>query len=369
MKRLFTTAITAAILLGLVVTPLSAKPAKRSNAWLGVYTQSVDRDISDAFELDIDYGAIVNEVLGDSPADEAGINDGDVIISFDGQKVWDQDDLLDFIEDKKAGESVALELIRNGKSVTVNVELGKRPRSSRLFSSNRSRKYNQKGNFRFAPRSDSKVYQFGFSSGGYVGVSLTPLSEQLADYFGVKGNKGVLITEVTEDSPAKEAGLKAGDVIIAIGDEEISDYSDVKEIVGESDKGDKLTFTILRNKRQQKIEVEVGESEDGSFGYSFFNVPEIALIPAMPDMPDFNVRVPKVRGSLNRFNRDDHGYFDYDEFLEDMSEFKEDMAEFKKEMKDLNWKFNRLEKEDRGELKAELDKLRKELKEIGKKLD
>ena len=363
MKRLFTTAIAAAMLLGLVAAPLSAKPAKKSNAWLGVYTQSVDRDISDAFELDIDYGAIVNEVLSDSPADEAGINDGDVIISFDGQKVWDQDDLLDFIEDKKAGESVALELIRDGKSVTVNVELGKRPRSRGLFSS--GRKYKQRSNFRFAP-DRVKVRQFGFSSGGYVGVSLTTLSEQLADYFGVKGNEGVLITEVTEDSPAQEAGLKAGDVIVAIEDEEISDYSDVKEIVGDSDKGDKLTFTIIRNKKRQKIEVEVGESEDSSFGFSFFNSPDIAII---PDIPDIDIYVPRAGGRYNLFNRDDNSYFDYDEFLEDMSEFKEDMAEFKKEMKDLNWKFKRLEKEDRRELKAELDKLRKELKEMGKKLD
>ena len=365
MKRLFTTAITAAMLLGLAAAPLSAKPAKKSNAWLGVYTQSVDRDISDAFELDIDYGAIVNEVLGDSPADEAGINDGDVIISFDGQKVWDQDDLLDFIEEKKAGESVALELIRDGKSVTVNVELGKRPRSRGVFSSETKRQHGK--NYRlFSDR--GKVRHFGFSS-GYVGVSLTTLSEQLADYFGVKGDKGVLISEVSEDSPAEKAGLKAGDVIIAIGDEEISDYSDVKEIVSESDEGDKLTFTILRNKRKQNIEVEVGESEDSSFGYRFFTGPDLAIIPEIPPIPDIDFYVPKVRGRHNRFNIDDNGYFDYDEFLEEMGEFKEDMAEFKKEMKDLNWKFKRLEKEDRRELKAELDKLRKQLKEMGKKLD
>ncbi|MCH9024083.1 MAG: PDZ domain-containing protein, partial [candidate division Zixibacteria bacterium] len=180
---------------------------------------------------------------------------------------------------------------------------------------------------------------------------------------------GVLITEVSEDSPAEKAGLKAGDVIIAIGDEEISDYSDVKEIVSESDEGDKLTFTILRNKRQQKIEVEVAESNDISFGYRYFTAPDIAIIPEIPKIPDIDIYVPKVRGSHNRFNRDDNGYFDYDEFLEEMGEFKEDMAEFKKEMKDLNWKFKRLEKEDRRELKAELDKLRKELKEMGKKLD
>ena len=366
MKRLFTTAITAALLMGLAAAPLNAKPAKKSNAWLGVYTQSVDRDISDAFELDIDYGAIVNEVLGDSPADEAGIKDGDVIISFDGQKVWDQDDLLDFLEDKRAGESVELELFRDGKSVTVKVELGKRPRSKGLFS---KAPRGHIGNFFFSDRSHGKNRHFFSNRGGYVGVSLTPLSEQLADYFGVKNNNGVLITEISEDSPSQKAGLKAGDVIVAIDDEEISDYSDVQEIVGESDKGDKLTFTILRNKRQQKIEVEVGESEGSSFGYSFFGVPEIAVIPDLPDMPKFNVRVPKVKGRYNRFNRDDNSYFDYEEFLEDMGEFKEEMAEFKKEMKDLHWKFKRLEKEDRRELKAELDKLRKELKKIEKNLD
>ena len=366
MKRLFTTAITAAILLGFIAAPLSAKPAKRSNnAWLGVNTQSVDRDISDAFELDIDYGAIVNEVLGDSPADEAGIDDGDVIISFDGQKVWDQDDLLDFIDEKKAGDLVAIELFRDGKNMTVNVELGKRQRSRGIFSYDSRGK--NRGNVRFVP-GRGKVRHFGFSS-GYVGVSLSTLSEQLADYFGVKGDNGVLISEVSEDSPAEKAGLKAGDVIIAIGDEEISDYSDVKEIVSESDEGDKLTFTILRNKRQQEIEVEVAESDESSFGYRILTAPDIAVIPEIPDIPDIDIYVPKARGSYNRFNRDNNSYFDYDEFLEGMSEFKEEMAEFKKEMKDLDWKFNRLQKEDRRELKAELDKLRKQLKKMEKKLD
>ena len=366
MNRLFTTAITAAILLGFIAAPLSAKPAKRSNnAWLGVYTQSVDRDISDAFELDIDYGAIVNEVLGDSPADEAGIDDGDVIISFDGQKVWDQDDLLDFIDEKEAGDLVAIELVRDGKNLTVDVELGKRQRSRGLFSSRTKR---QRGNnFRFVP-GRGKVRHVGFSS-GYVGVSLTTLSEQLADYFGVKGDIGVLITEISEDSPAEKAGLKAGDVIIAIGDEEISDYSDVKEIVSESDEGDKLTFTILRNKRQQKIEVEVAESGESTFGYRYFTAPDIAIIPDIPPIPDIDVYAPKVRGRYNRLNRDNNSYFDYDEFLEGMSEFKEDMAEFKKEMKDLDWKFIRLQKEDRRELKAELDMLKKQLKKMEKKLD
>ena len=367
MKRLFTTAITAALLMGLVAAPLNAKPTKKSNAWLGVYTQSVDRDISDAFELDIDYGAIVNEVLGDSPADEAGIKDGDVIISFDGQKVWDQDDLLDFIEEKKAGASVALELIRDGKSVTVNVELGNRPRSRGLFSrSPRAPKANSR-NYVFFDRGHDNNHKYRKHKNGYVGVSLTPLSDQLADYFGAKSDVGVLITEVSDDSPAEKAGLKAGDVIIAIGKEEISDYSDVKEIVGESDKGDKLTFTILRNKRQQKIEVEVSESEESSFGYRFFSGPDIAIIPDIPAIPD--IYIPKAKGRFNRFNRDHNSFFDYDEFLEDMGEFKEEMAEFKKEMKDLHWKFKRLEKEDGRELKAELDKLRKELRKMEKKLD
>ncbi len=366
MKRLFTTAITAAILLGLVASPLIAKPAKRSNAWLGVYTQSVDRDISDAFELEIDYGAIVNEVLGDSPADEAGIKDGDVIISFDGRKVWDQDDLLDFIEDKNAGESVALELFRDGKSVTVNVELGKRPRSKGLFS--RAPRAHSR-NLVFSDPGHGKYRHFSSNRGGYIGVSLTSLSEQLADYFGVKNNNGVLITEVAEDSPAQKAGLKAGDVIVAIEDEEISNYADVKEIVGESDQGDKLTFTILRNKRKKKIEVEVGESEDSSFGFHFFTGPDIAIIPDIPDIPDIDIYIPKAKGRFNRFNRDHKSFFDYDEFLEDMGEFKEEMAEFKKEMKDLHWKFKRLEKEDRRELKTELDKLRKELRKMEKKLD
>lgn len=367
MSRVLTAAVVAAVLVGLISAPLTAKPDKKSQvAWLGVYTQSVDRDIADAFELDIDYGAIINEVIDDSPADKAGIKDGDVVISFDGQKVWDQDDLLDFLDKKEAGESVSLELIRDGKNMTVNAELGKRPRSKRFFSS-RNKRLNRH-NFQFAPR-HGKMRHFGYSRGGYVGVSLSSLSEQLADYFGLKNGKGVLITEVSNDSPAQKAGLKAGDVIVSIGDEKVSDYSDVKEIVAESDEGDNLTFTIIRNKRQKNIEVEVAESDGSSFSFGFFGAPDMAIIPDLPDMSDFDIHVPRVRGRNSHFNRDDNDYFDYSEFLQDMGEFKEEMAEFKEEMKELEWKFKRLEKEDRRELKAELDKIRKQLKEMEKNLD
>src|SRR5574341_626211 len=107
------------------------KSAKESKtAWLGVMTQTVDKDISDAFDVDVDYGAIVNEVIEDSPAEKANLEEGDVIISFNGQKVWDSDDLTDFIEESESGAKASLGIIQIGREMTVDVELGSRPRGS-----------------------------------------------------------------------------------------------------------------------------------------------------------------------------------------------------------------------------------------------
>ena len=115
------------IVLLATVSPVWA--GSRSTAWLGVYTQSVDSDLADAFALSVDHGAIVNEVVKDSPADEAGLREDDIIISLGSDRIRDDEDLIDLVSDQDPGDEVVLKVLRDGKEKEIKVILGKRPRS------------------------------------------------------------------------------------------------------------------------------------------------------------------------------------------------------------------------------------------------
>lgn len=328
--------VAALVLVGTATT----RTGKSADAWLGVYTQTVDADLARAFDLAVEQGAIVNEVVEDSPADEAGLRDGDVIVAFDGSKVYDTDDLLDLVDDSDPGDEIVLTINRDGKKKQINVELGKeRDRRShggweRLFGHGRNLQIP-------APPAPSAVpgfqsYSFG-GSRSFLGVSLTDLSDQLGDYFGVEDGRGALITEVEEDSPADEAGLEAGDVIVAIDDEEVDDYDDVVEIVAESEEGDKVVVALIRDRKELDVEVEIGEREDNVFFYgSGYDVAP-------------SISVPRIHiGRQGSFGGADW-YFDADD-IKDIRDISDDVQhDLRREMKEMQKEFRKAIRELREE--------------------
>ena len=105
----------------------------------------------------------------------------------------------------------------------------------------------------------------------FLGVHCEDISDQLRDYFKVKSNSGVLISEVVEDSPAETSELKAGDIIIAFNDKEIWDSFDLTRTVKEYKPEDKVVIKVVRNGRAKKINVILGE-RDELFGVGFNDV-------------------------------------------------------------------------------------------------
>ncbi|HEX2896523.1 MAG TPA: hypothetical protein VHP63_00545, partial [candidate division Zixibacteria bacterium] len=142
------------------------------------------------------------------------------------------------------------------------------------------------------------------------------------------------------------------------------DYGDVKEMVSESEEGDKLAVTIIRDRKAQTIEVEVIESDENSdeFGFQYFTPPPV------PNVPDIDVRVPRVRGLYNRDKDDPSAYFDYDSYKADMEKFKADMEKYKIEMKALSKDMKRHDKNDQADLEKEIEELRAKILELEKKI-
>ncbi|MBD3217543.1 MAG: PDZ domain-containing protein [candidate division Zixibacteria bacterium] len=294
-------------------------------AWLGIYMQDITDDIAEALDLEVEQGVLINDVIDDSPAEKSGLKDGDVIVRMGTEVVDKSSDLSKAIKGKKPGEKVDLVVYREGQKQDISVVLGESAkRKDRQFSLK-------------APKGQQYKKFFGdMAGGGYLGVVLQGLSEQLAEYFEVE--EGVLISEVEEDSPADEAGLKAGDVIVAINGKDISSPSQVSSMIRKFEEGEKVDIDVVRKGSNMQFTAEIAEREfdDDWFGFFGGNKPGIYSV---PDPHNFQWH----------FNPDDFDFdFDFEEFNEEFGEeFREEMEELREELYEL--------REELQELKKDLD--------------
>ena len=218
-------------------TKLSAK-----KGYLGVSVKRLTSSLKR--ELNVKEGVVVTWVQEDSPADKAGIMEDDVIFEVDGNKIKRPTTLSRVIRKIKPGTETKVVLFRDGKKESIKVKVGKLRR----------------GYWRSFGDLEREIVMF--KSAPHLGVFLHGLNDDLADYFSVKADAGALILEVDEDSPADEAGLKAGDVIIKVEDEDISEPVDVKEIISEFEDGDEITVEVIRHKKKISFKVVLEEDEN-----------------------------------------------------------------------------------------------------------
>jgi len=313
----------------LIVTVAFTLALARSNegsAWIGVYCQTVDDDMAETFDLSVARGVIINDIVSGSPADEAGLEDGDVIISFDGEELFDHDDLLEMLEDSSPGNEVKVTVLRDSDRKDFQVTLEKARRSRRYLSDNDHESHY------FMYNDDSRSHV-------YVGVKLSGLTRQLGDFFGVEKGRGALVTEVVEDSPAEESGIKAGDVIIAVDGERVLDGSDVAEVIEGGEEGDKTEITIIRDKKEQTIEVTLAEADDDWHGSHWYHSGYDGSTLGW-DFPNIDVRIPRIpsipriRG-LHHLDADNYDFnFENDELEEGLDELREELREMKRELKE-----------------------------------
>ena len=241
--------------------PLAAEPFLNlfvdGGGFLGIYTEEINKDNLSQYGLRDARGVGVTEVVKDSPAEKAGLRKGDVIIRFDSEAVGSVRKLNRLVSEVAPDHKVNLTISRGGAEQELSVTIGKRQGYSETLSTMTI----PRGGFpRIENFPDGTVFSLG--NNRRIGVGTTQLTKQLADYFGVSDGKGVLVTSVSENSPAAKAGIKAGDVITAVDGEKIEGPGDLSRAINKQKDGD-ITLTIVRDKNQRTIKLtpEKAESE------------------------------------------------------------------------------------------------------------
>ena len=250
-------------------------------AYLGVEILDVDGERASELGMSRAYGVYIEGVVDGEPAAEAGIEEGDVVLAWNGERVESVAGLRRLVSETPPGRVVDLTVLRDGAEREVSVELAERTgffsgargltwvspqveltrvrpsparaRDLALEVEERMRDVRE----RAAEGAMERIfYRLGRPR---LGANTQSLGDQLAEYFGVEG--GVLVTSVYEDTPAAAGGLRAGDVIVGLGDEEIDDPDDLRRALSDLEPGE-VSVRIVRDGAEQTLTVELEERED-----------------------------------------------------------------------------------------------------------
>jgi predicted metalloprotease with PDZ domain len=243
--------------------------------YLGVFPQTISEQQAEALGVSPAQGVYLMQVVPNSPADKAGLQQGDVIVSVNGQPVVNVEHFRDMLHKQTPGQAMTLGIIRNKQLNTVTV-IPEKPEVSVMtlpggtFSitvhpqidaaqlqelreiAEQVRKQGEK--LREELKLQPGFFTFSVSDRGRLGIRTQPLSEQLARYFGAPG--GLLITEVMPGSPAEKAGLRAGDCLTKVGDREVRDGRDLLRELRRAETND-IKLTLIRNKQTVVVTVNL----------------------------------------------------------------------------------------------------------------
>lgn len=201
------------------------KHGEVTRGYLGVLVQELSPELAKSFDLEKNEGILVAQVMGDSPADKAGIKQGDIIISFRDEPILSIASFKNLVALTSPNSEVLLKIIRDGKQVKVTVKINKLTQETEQLLSH-----------------DQQSEE--------LGLTVENITPNLAGKFGVKPGQGVLITEVKTGSVADMANIKVGSVILQVNRVNIKNTNDFNREVKQSSK-DKSVLLLLKTDNRQ----------------------------------------------------------------------------------------------------------------------
>jgi serine protease Do len=235
---------------------------QNSNVYLGIQMEEVTAENVAKYKLNREHGVIVRSVAKGSPAEAAQLLTDDVILEFGGTQVWSVTQMTRLVQETPAGRKVDLVISRDGKKVAVTAQVQERKASDAYQGLLKELIPNVPSdpigrNFQFK----NVVPGIQNENKPRLGVTLQPLTDQLAEYFGVEGKNGVLISSVAANSPSS-GKLNPGDVIISIDGRKIYGTEDLAQ--GLREKSGTIVLKVVRNKKEIEVTVTLPKEENRS---------------------------------------------------------------------------------------------------------
>lgn len=215
-----------------VVKQLKDK-GKVSRGWLGILIQDVNRELAESFGLEKPMGAAVLKVIDDSPAEKAGFKVGDVVIEFDGKVIQSSSDLPLAVGSTPLGKKAKVKIIRDGKPANLTVKIAELPAEDKI-----------------AARTDEKTAESNRL--GLVAEDLTPEQRQNEDL-----KKGGVVVSKVDNGPAYDAGVRRGDIILKINNQDVKNTAHFTEMVAALTKGKVVPILIQRRRSPMYLPLKV----------------------------------------------------------------------------------------------------------------
>jgi serine protease Do len=209
---------------------------KVRRSWLGVYIQEVTPEIAEQFNLEKAEGVLVGDVIEDSPAEEAGLVRGDVIVEVNQTKVNTPQELQDAIRALEIGEKAQLRVKREGQESIFVVKLAEMPSDEGI-------------------QTKEKIFS------EQTGIKVEEVTSEIAREANLPWVKGLVVVDVIPGSSADDMGIRTGDIILETNRNEISSINEWEEIINKLETGDTLLLLVFRDGHTYYVPIKIEELE------------------------------------------------------------------------------------------------------------
>lgn len=256
-----------------IATTRSLVIHKTAGSYLGIGIADIDTERAKALHLKEVRGIEVKMVDRDSPAAKAGIKEGDVVLEYNGQRIEGGEQFIRLVRETPVDRQVRLLVWRNGATETVTATIGRRTEN---FSMHTGDGDDHEFTFEMPPMPPMPEMppvpevppmpdfprSMGSMRSGMLGIDCESLGSQLAGFFGVKD--GVLVRSVAKESAAEKAGMRAGDVIVKVNGEAVTNVHEITSLVRGARAKRTFPVVVVRDKKETTLTVTLEPGSRGS---------------------------------------------------------------------------------------------------------